>query len=271
MKDSIIKKTAFSLSFLFIMFIQTHLYGQFDYIGYVNGFPILENSWMINPKMSIRNESASANGYVFEIGIYNDDLTLYKELNISTLMPAATDGFGWLYNNDRKEFYTTQTFFNNDDLLEFFVFDIGTLTTLGFFAIVNENGSVLFQEEGRFSGKFFLFEIGAKKYFFAKTSSNNNDEFLIYEITDGSGASKSDTILNKIGIFPNPATDHINIAYKIDEQSSLMMNITNISGQIIETISLDPHKEQYKLDVSGYLPGTYIYHYGNTTGKFIVR
>lgn len=265
------KKLFFSLAFMLGVFGQIHLFAQLDYIGYVDGFPVLENSWMNEPKILMRDEDSSFDGKVYEMTLYNEDFSLYKNLEIRNIMREATNGFGWLYDNNHKEFFVTQTFFNNDDLLEFVVSRPGTLSVLGYFAIVNENGEVLFKDEGRFSGKFMLFEIGEKRYFLARAIYTETDTFLIYEVTDGSNVSESSPVLKKIGIFPNPATDHINITYSINKADSPIMTITNVSGQTVTTIMLDPNQKQYKLDVSRYTPGTYIYSYNNSSGKFIIK
>lgn len=71
--------------------------------------------------------------------------------------------------------------------------------------------------------------------------------------------------------FPNPASDYINIGYKLSGQAKTMMNIYNSKGQLIDQKQLNSNENSLKLNVSSYKSGLYLYEYNGVSNKFIVN
>ena len=74
-----------------------------------------------------------------------------------------------------------------------------------------------------------------------------------------------------LSTFPNPASDYINIGYKLSNQAKTMMNIYNAKGQLIDQKQLNSNENSLKLNVSSYKSGLYLYEYNGVSNKFIVN
>ena len=89
----------------------------------------------------------------------------------------------------------------------------------------------------------------------------------------GSQASGENTLQSRQGkgrLYPNPARHSVTLEYDIQGQMQ-QMQITDMQGRVVENYLLDPGRTQIKINTSDYKKGTYIYRYGNTSGKFIVQ
>lgn len=62
-----------------------------------------------------------------------------------------------------------------------------------------------------------------------------------------------------VRIYPNPATTEFNIEYFFDENSSALIEITNLVGQKILTKTLDTNQHLTKIPSSNFNPGIYFY------------
>jgi len=74
-----------------------------------------------------------------------------------------------------------------------------------------------------------------------------------------------------LSTFPNPASDYINIGYKLSDKAKTMMNIYNAKGQLIDQKQLNSNENTLKLNVSSYKSGMYLYEYNGVSNKFIVN
>jgi len=79
----------------------------------------------------------------------------------------------------------------------------------------------------------------------------------------------------EIFLKPNPATDWITFDYKLPEgETSAILLITEPTGKIIETLSLEGNRGQELLDTRNYISGAYLYQMilgeMNLPGKFII-
>lgn len=115
----------------------------------------------------------------------------------------------------------------------------------------------------------------------------------IYAATFGSGLFECNTLVksgndvagiekyvdnkNSIVIYPNPAKDFVNISIETELNESLTLNIYNISGQLVKTMSKysSDNKTTFRVSTSSLQQGTYIakIHGPNCkpqTSKFIV-
>ncbi len=66
--------------------------------------------------------------------------------------------------------------------------------------------------------------------------------------------------------FPNPVFDVINIAYDIDVNEA-NLNIYNSTGNLIETIVVNPQAESVAVDVANYVNGVYFYNVTDGKGQ----
>jgi len=65
-------------------------------------------------------------------------------------------------------------------------------------------------------------------------------------------------IENKISVYPNPTTDHINISFRSDVTNDRKIKITDLSGKIIYTRNELNNSPLVQLDISTYPKGIYI-------------
>lgn len=98
-------------------------------------------------------------------------------------------------------------------------------------------------------------------------------------ITTGNGVSKLEMTTNinsinsqsSISIYPNPASEVLNIIIDMDENhSSSKAGIINSLGQIIDEFVID-NNGKYSITTSNYSEGIYIINIGHESMKFIVK
>ena len=82
-----------------------------------------------------------------------------------------------------------------------------------------------------------------------------------------------DTAFAVVGVYPNPASESITIAFNLPPAQTYTYNIYTIVGQLIETraVSLVGTVRTAKLDTSRYASGVYFVHYTDVAGKTVVR
>ena len=76
-------------------------------------------------------------------------------------------------------------------------------------------------------------------------------------------------------IYPNPASSSINIFYGLNHTSIVNISISNLSGQIIKSISNNKNQnaglhQMHNIDVSNFIPGIYLLQI-STTDKMVSR
>jgi len=70
-------------------------------------------------------------------------------------------------------------------------------------------------------------------------------------------------------IYPNPATDHINIDFGETHKRRQRLRVTDITGRPLEEILVDPNVGEVDYNI-GHLPaGMYLVNWGNKTRKFV--
>lgn len=70
-------------------------------------------------------------------------------------------------------------------------------------------------------------------------------------------------------IYPNPANEQVTVSYHIDSPAD--MQIFDITGRQVETVTLTPYSSQTTLPVSHYRPGVYICRLNGHSMKFVVQ
>lgn len=86
-----------------------------------------------------------------------------------------------------------------------------------------------------------------------ETNFLNNSECVDYTVTWVTGINEAD--LSQIKVYPNPATDQLNIY--LGENEVEYVQIMDISGRIIDNVQVTGNTEM--LDVSSYQDGIYFY------------
>jgi hypothetical protein len=77
-------------------------------------------------------------------------------------------------------------------------------------------------------------------------------------------------------IYPNPATNTININYKLSLTEKATLNIYNLLGMLIKQVLINSNKELLNINVSGIQSGLYTYKFiptlnNSTSGKLIIK
>lgn len=68
--------------------------------------------------------------------------------------------------------------------------------------------------------------------------------------------------------YPNPATDHMIVP--VDLPNSAAMGIYSVDGKMIENIVIPAGTKEYRVNLQGYAPGTYVYRLNGKVYKFAV-
>ena len=208
-----------------------------------------ENCFMKDSKFSIVRGRSYQSSYRddTEIEIYNEDLSLYKKIQVEDLMPQATRFREIEFpNRGINRRYITQTLFNDDDFFEFIV------TGENFFAIVNENGTVLYKEEGR-AYDITVLEASSLIYL----SMGNGDGNVMYKITkDASNISAP--LLAKTSSYPNPASSYINIDYDLQGAKEGLLQVFDMQGKLVAKENIKEDNGSFRLETAAFQSGTYI-------------
>lgn len=100
-------------------------------------------------------------------------------------------------------------------------------------------------------------------YYCGVAANNNGNENLDYVyngsqlITPMTGASTSELVEQQLfSVYPNPATDVLNIASEHTGSSPLMYKVFDLSGKQVQELTLTG-KSEYQLNVSSYAKGIY--------------
>lgn len=87
-----------------------------------------------------------------------------------------------------------------------------------------------------------------------------------YEITSIEGPTISNLDLK---VYPNPATDYINISLKSDEIKSALIEMYNIDGKLILNEKWEYIEGPYKIDLNGYGSSQYILRISDSSGRLL--
>jgi len=159
--------------------------------------------------------------------------------------------------------YVSETLFNSDNLLEFFIPNGRS------FEIVNENGDVIFSKT--YSNYYTV-----KKARILITDNGNLLEVSINRIVLGAPYVYIDYFalpgyLMETGVrsakmeqinspFPNPASTHINLTYQLPEQEKQgIINVYNTAGQLIQSFPVDDSTDYVQFNTSNLPAGNYVY------------
>lgn len=108
--------------------------------------------------------------------------------------------------------------------------------------------------------------------------TNNSDVYFFDNMTvSGVVSTEEEVLIKNIVAFPNPATDAFTIEYSLIENSDVNITLTDITGRVIENISVANQavgKQYIEFDTADFSDGIYLFNVQvdgkNNTGKIIV-
>ncbi len=227
--------------------------------GSINAQITLEHTYSgnsNNSQIGFVNLSISGDKYVIndaslnQIKLYNTNHSLWKTITI----PSLPNTIGYYYQN------ISENLFNTDNQVECLIVYQGSSIPGYQVAVINENGTIIFSKQGAAFGGI------------NKTTNNNfklilndmvNNDKLVYSLPGTSsnlGLQNGDDI-GQIGVsFPNPTNQLITLPYNLNGlNSTAVLTIYNIQGNIIESFNVDNSFDSILLDLSNYSSGTYRY------------
>jgi hypothetical protein len=78
--------------------------------------------------------------------------------------------------------------------------------------------------------------------------------------------STKSSIETKLKVYPNPATDEINIVVKMDESEIGELEVMDLQGNILEKYGVDKDKNSYIVNTKSFVSGIYLVKYKSNTG-----
>ncbi|MBP3254499.1 MAG: T9SS type A sorting domain-containing protein [Bacteroidales bacterium] len=209
--------------------------------------------------------------------IYNQKMECVKTVNIPVPSSATNVRIAHVYcmtndmftNNNKYEFvariiyeYQTESGYTDHNTVE---------------GIYNEDGECLysFPTDCEISKSYPPYITGNKCIVNLEKYSGKGGyiDYIAKVFTLHSSAESSVSSVaynNNSKVYPNPARHSVTLEYDIQGQMQ-NMQITDMQGRVVENYLLDPSRKQIRINTSDYKKGTYIYRYGNTSGKFIVQ
>lgn len=209
--------------------------------------------------------------------IYNTDHSLFKTINC-----YVPSGF-YLYDIkflSEKTFDTDAgiellcTYYKYNSLLNYYEYDS---------KIINDDGTTILSIDGSLYN--YINQNGENTY---KLFSYCYDFSIfpekvwtnIYSLPGSSTVNawfEEFTPKADLNIFPNPASEKINVAYHLPETINMgTLNIVNTEGKLVKQFQVDQHTNHLSLDANDFTSGVYHYfiEYGNSrteTKKLVIK
>lgn len=219
---------------------------------------IHEYVYEILPEVSYVVCELSEEGVLKGFSVYDDNFRMTKEI------PFNVEGKWGIRYSSFCVVIAGKHLFNDDDKIEICFTpwkEGGKMYTM----ILNEDGEVLFMEEGLLIS--YLYKT-SDELRFEISNSYDNENIEVYA-TKGT-FSADEMVVSTQSPYPNPARFTIALPYTLDGKAA-EMHIYDSQGRLIDTKMLSPDSDRLHLNVSGYVPGLYIYEYNGVSNKFIVE
>jgi len=106
-----------------------------------------------------------------------------------------------------------------------------------------------------------------------ETVSNSNNSLTqgfqqaSYSVT---GIKKSEDLSFQIKVFPNPASDLLNVAFITKEKPSVLIELFDLNGKILFDEQVESTHLNKQINFTHYTPGTYFLRIRETSGKLLV-
>lgn len=224
------------------------------------------------PENSYYNTNIIGDSYV--VKIYNTDYSLQQ--NTTYRFPLPT---GYKINSVSM----SRKMFNTDNNYEFLVIyerlnymqgDDSRMQLI----LYNQNGGIIKD-----------FGSGSHLYVYSYLQIANNQLRLLLMRTAHNGGTTTSSKMeiysvpgvpptsssgNKVNEsqppYPNPASSVITLPYQLEQGEISVMNIYNMSGQLIDAKLIDAVFDKILLNVSDYTKGMYIYEVNGVSNRFVV-
>ena len=118
--------------------------------------------------------------------------------------------------------------------------------------------------------------LAAGNYGILVKDKNNCIKNTTFSIAAPTGVNETETQFESLEVYPNPATNNVNINFSLKEQKNVKVELFDLSGQtIFQDEYNDIRDKQTTLDLSMLASGTYLLKFGlpdgNTFRKIIVN
>ncbi len=105
-------------------------------------------------------------------------------------------------------------------------------------------------------------------YLYVDSLKTGDYTLAVYDTQVGIDENKTGLIDNEeLNIYPNPAKENINVSYKLNGKGQIQIH--NLKGQIVESISISSRKNNFNLNVSKLEKGTYFLSLIEKSGNII--
>lgn len=181
----------------------------------------------------------------------NSSPALVNDLDLRIIRPNGNEVLPFALNKDFNNLYTMRAD-NNVDVIEktYYKSVISGLTPAGTYTIrVSHKGSAL--------------------------SGGSQNFSLVISGLQGSGASVDKHYFKDLSVYPNPATDFINIEGTMDTMSGAAVSIYDLTGKLVmKNSSLFERSSSAQMDISSLSQGVYmlkIDNHGQSTVQKVVK
>ena len=267
---------------LVLLCCSMQVYGQLTFVKEIernNRNSILLSNGNIKFYNTIKNSNGSK---ILSIELYNEDLSLYKKIDISQIFPFDTTGLDpWLSlksinDNSNKSHYFTDNLFNLDNKIEFIV---------NYHASKNINGSynynnviIILNEDGKELQRFTNLNTNYESFgltYFKYLYLDINNKTQIYSVPGNlpcptSCSQKAASIapitqpneFKEIQVtgFPNPSSVKVTLAYSLPEGTQFgTLRLYKQTGELVKEFKVSNQVDHLELPVSEYNAGTYFY------------
>lgn len=197
-----------------------------------------------------------------QIMLYNASHSLYKTV---TLPLGANFEL-------TKVVLATDKFFNTNAEIEFLV--VSNNYTDGAFeqkmTLYNENAVNLQEFGDRYTADAIKISDSTFKLMVSQDMSGEN-LYDIYGVAGTLSTQQQQMLVADHFVYPNPASNRINITNPMTNGESGAVKIYTINGTKVLEQSVNSSEKNIMLDVTGLSSGTYIYKINNHSGKFIKK
>lgn len=197
-----------------------------------------------------------------QIMFYNASHSLYKTV---TLPLGANFELS-------KVILVTDKFFNTNAEIEFLV--VSNNYTEGAFeqkmTLYNENAVNLQEFGDRFTADAIKISDSSFKLIVSQDTSGNN-LYDIYGVAGTLSAQQQQMLVSDHFVYPNPASNRLNITNPMIDGESGAVKIYTINGAKVLEQPVNGSEKSIMLDITGLSSGTYIYKINNHSGKFIKK
>lgn len=117
-----------------------------------------------------------------------------------------------------------------------------------------------------------LFELGNNTAFYTKIGDFG--AFDRHAFASKTSGTIEPTEISSFEVFPNPAVNHLMVAYTLDSASDCQLSVSNATGQLVRTQTAIPQalgQNQYDLNLDGLSNGMYFVHLQTNTGMKTLR